>query len=370
MLLSITFRNIRARRTRSLLSALGIGVSIAIIISIFTLSTHLKEELGITSEITQADMVATQRGLAGPLGSSIPESYIEDLEMYDGIERTTGFLLANLSLPGISSFNLFGVRPEDSELYSTGQQITCGRHIQNPGEVVLGRIAGENLDLQMGDALELESGEEFTITGMYETGSVYLDSGGMISLQEAQEVIGREGRVTLIALYLKQGTDKDELVEQIEEENHFLEIIPSSYLLSNNPGTDLVNATSWGLSLIAVIMGCIGVAIAMSMSVSERTREIGVLKAIGWSKLRIIRMILGESMLLSLMGYVFGSLLAIVVIRIVTSLPTAKDIISPSLSVESFFVGLAVALLLASVGGVFPAYMASRLSPMEALRHE
>lgn len=370
MLFSLIARNIWARRTRSLLTAVGIGISIAVIITIFALATNLEEMLGVTAEITQADLVATQRGLAGPAGGSIPESCVKDIEEYEGVERATGFLLATLSLPGIASFNLFGVCPEDRELYLGEEQIIEGRHIQNPGEIGLGKIAKDNLGFQAGSMLRLESLEEFMVTGIYATGNVYLDSGGVISLEEAQEVVGREGKVTLIAIYLIPGADRDELIEQIESEKRYLKVIPSPHLLEASSSVELVNTSAWVFSLIAIIMGCIGVVNIMSLSVSERTREVGILKAVGWSRFKVLRMILGESLLLSLVGFVIGSLLGMGAVWVITSLPAVKGFISPSFSGDSFLVGMAVALLLGFLGGAFPAYKASRLSPVEALRHE
>ena len=367
---SLIARNIWARRTRSLLTAVGIGISIAVIIAIFALATNLKEELGVTAEITQADLVATQRGLAGPVGGSIPESCVEDIEGYGGVERATGFLLATLSLPGIPSFNLFGVCLEDRELYLDEQQIIEGKHIQNRGEVELGKIAADNLDLPAGSVLRLESGEEFMVAGVYETGNVYLDSGGIVSLAEAQEVTGREGKVTLIAIYLKPGADKDELIEQIESEKRYLKVISSPHLLETSSSGEFVNTSAWVLSLIAVIMGCIGVLNTMSMSVSERIREFGILKAVGWSRFKVLRMILGESLLLSLVGFVLGSLLGVGTIWAITSLSSVKGFVSPSFSGDSFLIGLVAAFLLGFLGGAFPAYRAFRLSPAEALRHE
>jgi putative ABC transport system permease protein len=106
------------------------------------------------------------------------------------------------------------------------------------------------------------------------------------------------------------------------------------------------------------------------MSVSERTREIGILKAVGWSQFRVLRMILSESLLLSLVGFGVGCLLGMGVIWLITSFSSVQGYISPSFSGDAFLIGLAVALLLGFLGGVFPAYRASRLSPTEALRRE
>ncbi len=95
---SLIASNIWARRTRSLLTILGIGVSIGVVIAVFALAANIREEFGTTIQITQADLLATQRGLAGFTGGSIPESRIQDIARYYGVERTTGFLLTTVSL--------------------------------------------------------------------------------------------------------------------------------------------------------------------------------------------------------------------------------------------------------------------------------
>jgi putative ABC transport system permease protein len=176
--------------------------------------------------------------------------------------------------------------------------------------------------------------------------------------------------VTLIAIYLLPEAKEEKVIEQIESEKRYLKVVSSPHLLGTSSSVDFVNTSAWVLSLIAVIMGCIGVLNTMSMSVSERTREIGILKAVGWSRLKVLRMILSESLLLSLVGFVIGSLLGVGAVWAITSLPSVKGFISPSFSGDSFLIGLTVALLLGFLGGAFPAYRASRLSPAEALRRE
>jgi putative ABC transport system permease protein len=369
VLLSLIIKNFRARRTRSLLTVLGIGISVAVIISIFTIATDLKEELGVAAQITEADLVATQRGLAGPAGGSIPESYVDEIEGYEGVERATGFLVATLSLPESSIFTLFGVYPEDRELYLDEQELVEGTYIQEQGEIVLGKSAKNDLGLGAGGTLSLKTGEELRVAGIYKTGNYYLDSGGMVSLEEAQAIAGREGKVTLIAIYLKPGTDKAGLIAQIESDKQYLKVSPPSELLES-PNVDLANAFAWGLSLIVLIMGGMGVVSTMLMSVWERTREIGILKAVGWSQFRVLRMVLGESLLLSLIAFFLGSIMGMIALWVIASLPSVKGYISPSVNVDFFLIGLAVALLLGFLGGLFPAYRALRLSPSEALRHE
>ena len=370
MFFSLIVKTIWARRTRSLLTAVGLGISIALIIAIFSLATNMKKELGISAQITQANLVAVQRGLAGPIGGSIPESCVEDIQRYEGVEKATGFLLTSVSLPGVPSFNLFGVRLEDRELYLSERQILEGDYIQNPGEIGLGKIARESLGLQAGGTLTLESGEEFTVAGVYETGNVYLDSGGIISLREAQDVSGREGKVTLIAIYSKPGADENKIAEEIQADKRYLKVIPSPSLLESSSSVQLVNTFAWVLSAIAVVMAGIGVLNTMSMSVAEQTGEIGILKAVGWSRWKVLEKVLGESLLLALGGFVIGSLLGVGIIWVVATLPAVQGFVSPSFDIVSFLVGLVIALFLGLLGGAVPAYTAFRLSPVDALHHD
>lgn len=365
----LIIKNLWARRTRTLLSAAGIGISVALIIAIFAIAASFKEEFGVASQITQADLAATQRGLASPLGGSIPRSYVDDIAGYEGVERATGFLLATINLPEVSTFTLFGIVPEDKDLYLGGQKIIEGRYIRDRGEIGLGKVAAGDLSLRVGDTLRLRAGEEFKIVGIYRTGNSYLDSGGIVSLEEAQDIAGQQGKVSLIAIYPEQGADRDKLIEQIESEKRFLKVIAPAQLLED-PRANLINAFAWVLSLTAVIMGGIGVINTMTISTWDRISEIGILKAVGWSRFEVLRMILGESLILSLTGFAFGSLLGIGTLWLTTSLPAVQGFIAFSYNGESLLIGLAVALFLGLVGGLFPAYRAFRLSPVEALRNE
>ncbi len=108
----------------------------------------------------------------------------------------------------------------------------------------------------------------------------------------------------------------------------------------------------------------------MIMSVFERTKEIGTLRAIGWRKMRIMWMIIGESLLLSIGGAILGSAAAIALVKLLTKLPVASGIISGDIAMDVIVEGFLVAILVGAAGSIYPALWGANLLPTEALRRK
>jgi len=108
----------------------------------------------------------------------------------------------------------------------------------------------------------------------------------------------------------------------------------------------------------------------MLMSVVERTREIGVLRAVGWSRRRVMRMVLGEGFVIGLLSAAVGLTAAWVLIQLLSRLPKTSLLVPPELSLAAFAIGF-VAVMVAGIAGTFyPAFRAASIPPTEALRHE
>ena len=124
------------------------------------------------------------------------------------------------------------------------------------------------------------------------------------------------------------------------------------------------------MSLLAVFIGGVGMLNTMLMSVLERTREIGVLRALGWRRRQVVGMILREALALGIVGGVFGILLGFGLGWSFTRIPTVGGMISPQYDAQLLLLALSVAVVTGVLGGLYPAWRATRMQPIEALRYE
>ena len=131
----------------------------------------------------------------------------------------------------------------------------------------------------------------------------------------------------------------------------------------------ILDAASLAISGLAILVGGIGVINTMVMTVYERTKEIGVLKSIGWKSGKILKMILGETLVITtlsgIIGALFGILISEVGVRII-----GTEGFSLVYTPKTFILAFGITLIVGIIGGLYPAYKASKLAPTEALRYE
>ncbi|GMR19236.1 MAG: ABC transporter permease [Patescibacteria group bacterium] len=366
-LLFLIIKNLFRQRVRSLLTALGIGLGIAVIVALFTLTASMVSDFSASLESGESDILVAQKNVADLALSSIDEKYVEQIEGLEGVEKARGVLLAFPRFEKAAFFVLYGENPEDS---GREYRIVEGRLIKAEGEIMVGKIAAENFDLALGDKMRFGSSTELGVVGVYEKGIALDDGAGVTTLADAQGIMELKGKVSLIGVKLDFGADADATAEKIEQMIPSVLATRSDKFLETQSDFESLDAFNLVFSVVAIIFGAVVVLNTMVMSIFERIREIGVLRAVGWTRTRVLAMILGESAILGILGFLIGSFLGVVAVFVLTSLPAVRGFISfsldPAVFLSAFEIGFATGVL----GGIFPALKALKITPLEALGYE
>jgi putative ABC transport system permease protein len=235
---------------------------------------------------------------------------------------------------------------------------------------VLGRNAAEVLKKKIGDPIQIDT-RELTVVGIVDGGAFVENGAVILSLPLLQDITGNQNRINIIDVRVTPSTSEaqvKELCKQIDVLIPEAKAMLAGDHIGDSQAFRFVQAMSWGTSLLAVLVGVLGVMNTMLMSVFERTHEICILLALGWRRGRIVRMVLLESALLGLLGGIVGVLLGVAGVQILESAPTIRGLLEADLSPGLLVVSVGIAVLVGLLSGLYPAWRSSRLAPSAALQ--
>ncbi|HUA97659.1 MAG TPA: ABC transporter permease [Terracidiphilus sp.] len=369
---AFAWKNLWRRRLRTLLTLGGIGMAIGAFVGLVGFSRSFEHAWLMMYESSGTTMDVVQQSF---LNTSVDQSDGARLRALPQVELAAPMILNLLSLSSDVNALSYGWKADSYEFQSL--HILAGRRFRDgQPEVMLGDLLAQSLHKSPGDTIEIE-GSPFTVVGVYH-GESALEAGAVIlPLDQMQKLGSLQGKVTAFHLRLKPpppGVPEDRYLAQVsaEIEKMFprLRAIPAAQRASNNQLVQLSHAAAWGTSLIALLIGILGIANTMAMSVFERTREIGILRALGWKQWRVMLLIQLEAATLGLAGGLLGMAIGFLALRVLALLPQTATVVSTSIPVALLAEALGIALLAGLVAGALPAWRGAQLSPVEALRHE
>jgi ABC-type antimicrobial peptide transport system permease subunit len=370
----MVWRNLLRRKGRTVLTVLGVSIGVAVIIGLGSLGSGL--QVGYSSMLagSNADLILSEPDAYDLSMSSIDETVGPDLLAMPEVSAVSGMLQGLVQAENNPYFFVFGY-PEGSftldryhiiqgvDLYSLEATRERGR------PMILGSAAAEAMHKTIGDTLRLGD-SAYRVVGIYESGQAFEDGGAVIRLADAQELLGMQRQVSAFYLQLDQrGADVQRLRDRLQRLYPDLSLSTAEDLGQRNQLADSVNGMVWGVAALAILIGGVSTMNSQLMSVMERTREIGVLRAVGWRRWRVMVMILGESLAVSLVGGIVGVGLAQLMLRGASG-AIASFGATPDLKADLLIQAFVIVFLLGLVGGLYPAYRASQLQPIEALRYE
>ena len=362
-LLQMFWGSITARPLRSFLSVVAIAIQVILVLMIVGLTSGVISEWGKRVEGVGADI------LVQPPNSSIFFAFVSV-----GMQESLGEQLGGLSgvdevaptviLTDAKHLTLvYGIDYQRFNALSKGFLFRDGRQFEGPDEVIADDIIAQTRHLKVGSQISLLN-HAFTVCGIVAHGK---GARFFIPLHTAQDIAGAEKRVSMFYVRSKGDTEAtraqilklmpDNSVRSMSE---YVTLMTSSNLPQLRPFTRTMVALGIVVSFLVVLLN-------MHTMVLERTREVGILKALGFSRFDVVRMLLGETLILTLLGTSLGIALTFLMQAILKQAnPGLTILISPSW----LFSAVVLALVGASAGAIYPALRAASYDPVVALAYE
>jgi putative ABC transport system permease protein len=368
---ALILHNITVKKLRLALTALAVAIGVLTVVSLGVVTHSLETSDLALLQTGKADFTIAQKGVADLLSSSIDAASVQRVRSQPGVAGVTGVLISTERLNAANPLFLeIGIDPAD--LAAFGVTVVDGRPFGAAArsELMLGWRAAANLGLRTGDTLRIGD-TTYRVTGIYSTGQALGDTGAMLPLAWFQTYQRQPAQYTLLFARITPGASVTGVQARIDRDFPQLATIRTLEQFGRaDRSLSLILAADRGATVLAIIIGAIVVMSAMTMSFIERTREFGVLSALGWSRRRVGVMIMSEALGIGLIGAAGGLALSVLAVLGVQQLPSLAGVLHPEYTSEVFGRALLVAAAMVLLGGLAPAIRAALSRPLESLRHE
>lgn len=363
---SLVMANLSQRPIRTIISIIGVALGIILIVLMVGLSHGMLQEQGRRNSNVGAEILFTRPNNYGPGTSSVlavPVQYGPKIAELSGVEAVSP--IGQYLKPSNQSFGMEMVEGIEIESYQkvTNLTISQGKNLTNDEEVIIDPIYSRDKKVKVGDSIDL-FGRKFHVSGIYEP---EIGARIKIKLSMMQELLGSKDRCSFVYVKCQPTQTQEKVAETI------LTALPGNKVLFTREiqglyekGLPAINVFVKAVVIVSIIISILVIMLAMYTTITERTREIGVLKSLGASRKFIILEIEKEALLISVLGTLLGYIVAI----------TGRWLIikNTSLIIELepkwLFYAALVGILSGVLGALYPALRVANQDPVKALSYE
>ncbi len=363
----LVLKNLLRRKVRTALTVAGVAIGVGLIVALLSITAGVKKTANDLIHVGRSDFGLFQQGASDLTRSVLPQSLDRKIRADPGVADAASIFIRVGQVEDQDEFLLFGFVP--GELAERRNVVIAGRRAQG-AEAMLGDTAAEALHLKPGDTLHVGK-RTFPIAGIYHSGDRFVDLGATLPLTVVQALAQRPNEVTTIGVTVKVGETPKVVAKRLERKfPGVVAVVEPGQAVRIDTSSRLIVTAGWIFSLLALIIGGTGVTNTMAMSVFERVREIGIMRAVGWTSPRIAALIVSEALGIGLIALAIGLFGGWGAAVLLTQNSSLSSLAEADFTGSVFAWGLAFALGVALVGALYPAWRAIRLTPIDALRRE
>ena len=366
--LKLIITNLGRHRIRSLISIAGIAFSVA---AMLTIVTVLQGAVGMFSGILSSDseIIVFERNVSDLFFSDVPSNAVQTISEWPQVQHADPVLFGIVSSADHPIITCFGVTSSDARIrkatWLQGDRVTFA---QRSDDVVLGQRAAEFLNVRLGSSVQIGHGT-FNVIGILNTTNGFEDGGVFMPLDSAQKFFHKDGS-SVITVKLRDKDQAAAFKSMVKAKYPNLIALEDQEFTRSYSQFKILKATAWAVGGCGLLLGGLGVANTMIMSVFTRIREIAILRVNGFSNSQIASMIFGESAVVSGFGAFSGIVIGACFLYILKLIPALHGYVDVAIEPLVLLTVMLLALIAGIAGALYPAIYAIRIRAVEALRFE